>query len=68
MNCECDMDVLENYWPNEMYLPQEQKAMLHKAHACPGDYNMQHRVRNGKLMWLCSCCQLTTDGYPPNEC
>lgn len=43
------------------YLPEEEKAREHEPDACPGDYNLQLYQRDGRDLWLCSCCWLPTD-------
>lgn len=58
--CECpNLSVVT--MPISWYEPEEYKALNHEPNKCPGDYEMEHVNRNGKIMWLCSACTLPGD-------
>lgn len=49
------------FLPLEWYNEEEQKARIHTAGACPGDYGLARYKRHGRVLWLCSCCNLVGD-------
>jgi hypothetical protein len=61
MRCECEWDSRDNVNDPDLYLPQERKAMYHAPGECPGDYNLQKYLRDGKEVMLCSCCNISSD-------
>jgi hypothetical protein len=61
LRCECDVDSTKNPNPPSWYLPEERKAMKHKPGKCPGTYELKQYRRKGKVVNLCSACNLTSD-------
>jgi hypothetical protein len=59
--CECPENTEGGLVPQWMYVPEEYKAMNHATNACPGDYDVKRYERDGKFLWLCSCCFFSDD-------
>jgi hypothetical protein len=60
--CECPKEAIGSSFSDMFgYEPEEEKARIHEANKCPGDYEVKHYLRKGKKLWLCSCCSMFGD-------
>ena len=59
--CECPDDCMDNPNPAFMYLEEELIGMYHKPHECKCTHGLKLYERDGKKIYLCSCCNLTGD-------
>lgn len=58
--CECPEEGNAVY-PEEDYLPEERIGMFHAPNECKCTNELKQYRRNGKLLWLCSCCFFLSD-------
>lgn len=60
MKCECDeqaaVPLLAGWYSDE-----EKAAWGHAPGKCPCTADLKQYYRDGKLMWLCSACCLSSD-------
>lgn len=61
MKCECPETGMASEEDIDLYVEEEYKGMSHLPNECLGDYQMGFWVRDGKTLWLCSCCCLSGD-------
>ena len=57
--CECPYESTAT--EKRMYSPEEYSGMRHKPNECKGTNDVKLFDRNGKKMYLCSCCELFGD-------
>ena len=59
--CECPYKVRVEKWLETLYSEEEKSGMNHEPNKCKGTNNLKQYIRNGKRLWLCSCCCLFGD-------
>lgn len=60
--CQCDTQGVLNSFMVSLYDPvTELPFVAHEPNKCKGTNDMQLRKRNGKMIWLCSNCTLSSD-------
>ena len=62
MKCECDTigvlkSSMESLYDKEKELP----FVKHEPNKCKCVNDLKQYIRNGKKVWLCSCCGLSSD-------
>jgi len=62
IKCECDeigklKSGMESLYNKENELP----FVNHKPNECKCTNDLKQYIRNGKKLWLCSCCCLSSD-------
>lgn len=61
-HCECDEDSSNNPNPPELYEAETERPYYkHLPGECGCTIGLKSYMRRGKLVTLCSCCNLTTD-------
>ena len=60
--CECNEEWkvgvgMEDLYDGELELPY----VNHKPNKCKCTNRLKQYIRNGKIVWLCSCCCLSSD-------
>lgn len=60
IRCECDLEAYGNR-PASEYNEEEQIGRIHKPNECKCTAGLRKYIRNGKIIYLCSCCVLFTD-------
>lgn len=58
--CQCPefADATSNEW---MYSEEEKSGMNHQPNKCKGTNEIKKWLRDGKELYLCSCCNLFGD-------
>jgi hypothetical protein len=57
MKHKCECPEVGNVRGREyLYSDEEKAGMNHEAGKCKGTYKLKQYIRNGKKLWLCSCC------------
>ena len=60
--CECDEEgVLKKELAPLYDIENELPYVNHKPNKCKCKNDLKQYIRNGKKIWLCSCCCLSTD-------
>ncbi len=61
MKCECPERA--NVSPEDecLYSDEEKSGMNHEQGECKGTNDIKQYIRNGKKLWLCSCCNFMGD-------
>ncbi len=54
--CQCPDDASNNILSKVWFVPEEYVAMKHKPNECRGTYKLALYTRDGRELWLCSCC------------
>ena len=55
-HCECpDTGAVQPEW-EEAYGDEERAGMHHAPGKCRGTFDLRQYRRQGKPLWLCSCC------------
>lgn len=57
--CECPYEGTG--MPEWMYSKEELPGRVHEANRCPCTAGLKQYKRDGKLIWLCSCCNMPSD-------
>ena len=59
IKCECPYTsyATDKSW----YSPEEYGGMVHKPNKCKGTNDLKEYIRDGKKLWLCSCCTMFGD-------
>jgi ribosomal protein L37AE/L43A len=57
--CECPDDAIG--MPESLYSEEELPGRVHKANKCPCTAGLRKYLRDGKEIWLCSCCNMPGD-------
>ena len=58
MKCECPNKGIVEKSDEHLYSEEEKSGMNHKKGECKGTNEIKQYIRNGKKLWLCSCCTL----------
>lgn len=61
IRCECPEYGEVSGGDYSLYRVEEYKGMNHEPNECLGDYKVKQYSREGKILWLCSCCDLSGD-------
>lgn len=61
MKCECPKRGNPKAEMEWMYSEEEKSGMNHKPGKCNGTNDIKQYSRNGKKLWLCSCCTMPGD-------
>jgi hypothetical protein len=63
MKNKCQCPETGNVSPEDefMYSKEERTGMNHKPNECKGTNDLKLYERNGKKIWLCSCCFIPGD-------
>lgn len=61
--CECPETGNPPIYNLDLYIEEEKDGMFHQPNECKGWYMLALYKRNGKDIWLCSCCCLSGDEF-----
>jgi len=62
MKCECDEEGVLKLETSSMYDKEKELPFVnHKPNECKCTNDLKQYIRNGKKVWLCSCCCLSSD-------
>ena len=61
LKCQCPVKSYTSPEREHEYLPEEKSGMNHEPNKCKGTNNIQLYERDGKKLYLCSCCYLSDD-------
>jgi hypothetical protein len=53
--CECPRGQVQKGWEG-LYNDEEKLGMNHEPNKCKCKNDLKEYIRNGKKIWLCSCC------------
>ena len=69
MKCECNLNSMNNPNPKEDYTEEEQVGMKHLPNECKCLANIKRykRISDGKIRYLCSCCNMPWDDIEIKE-
>ena len=59
--CECPFKGNAPSYMEDFYSEEEKIGMNHKPNECKCTNDLKQYIRNGKKIWLCSCCCLFGD-------
>ena len=61
LKCECDDTGIVTPDREYQYSEEEKSGMNHAPNKCKGTNEIKKYKRNGKVLWLCSCCDMFSD-------
>ena len=61
IKCECPEVGQVSSGDEGMYSPEEKSGMNHKPNECKGTNKIKLHKRDGKKLYLCSCCNMPGD-------
>ena len=61
IKCQCPILGYVSTERESQYTKEEKSGMNHKPNKCKGTNNIKPYKRNGKKLYLCSCCYFGDD-------